>query len=78
MAKRFEYICETLLLAPDQLQALSMGILPKETMDSLNDMILGVMNEKGQDGWELLVPVSLPTLFFKKEVTTRAKKKGSE
>ena len=79
MASKFEYECEVLPLTPDQLQAASMGLLTAEHMEGINKIILDKLNERGSEGWRVVTPVSLPTIFFERETAVRraTKKKTS-
>lgn len=78
MANKYEYECDVLPLTPDQLQAASMGLLTADHMEHLNQLILDKLNERGSQGWRVITPVSLPTIFFEREKPARrpaAKKK---
>jgi hypothetical protein len=74
MAKKISYECEKVPLSPDQIQALQMNLLSSENIDTINNVILDILNRRGEDGWRLIAPISLPTLWFEKEKTTRSRK----
>jgi hypothetical protein len=52
-------------------------------IESLNNMVLEVINEQARDGWEPLYPFSMPSIWFRREVpvkrktTTRKKRETS-
>lgn len=74
---KHEYDSETLQLSLEEAATVKMGLAPDELLGSINKRIQEIINRRGQDGWEVLYPFSVPTLWFKRVGTTRKKtKKG--
>lgn len=74
---KHEYDSETLQLSVEEAATVKMGLAPDELLSSINKRIQEVINRRGKQGWEVLYPFSVPTLWFKRIGTTRKKvKKG--
>jgi hypothetical protein len=76
MAKKYIYEHETVPLTPDQIQALQMQLLTPDSINAINMVIQSVLAKRGEDGWKVLSPINLPTLWFEKEQVTRKKANG--
>ncbi len=62
----YEYICERINLPPEQIQMAQMGALEEKAMKDIDGLIIELLNEKGKEGWEVLAPISFPTVFFRR------------
>ena len=72
-----EYDSEVLQLSPEEAGVVKMGLAPDEVLTSINKRIQEVINKRGKDGWEVLYPFSVPTLWFKRIAVPKKKaKKG--
>jgi hypothetical protein len=66
---KYEYDVVTLDLSDDQKQVLELGL---GNIEILNSLILDVINERAEDGWEPLYPFSVPQIWFRKEIVETA------
>jgi len=74
---KLEYDSEVLQLSTEEAGIVKMGLAPDELLNTINKRIQEVINRRGQEGWEVLYPFSVPTLWFKRIATTKKKvKKG--
>jgi len=60
---KYEYDVVTLALSDEQKQVIALGL---GDIESLNAMILDVVNEHAAKGWEPLYPFSVPQIWFRK------------
>ena len=74
---KYEYDSEVLPLSTEEAGIVKMGLTPDELLNTINKRIQELINKRGQDGWEVLYPFSVPTLWFKRIAITKKKlKKG--
>lgn len=74
---KYEYDNEVLQLSVEEAATVKMGLAPDELLSSINKRIHDIINKRGQDGWEVMYPFSVPTLWFKRIAVAKKKaKKG--
>jgi hypothetical protein len=71
---KHEYDSEVLQLSTEEAGIVTMGLVPDDLLASINKRIQEVINKRGQNGWEVLYPFSVPTLWFKRIATTKKKR----
>ncbi len=72
-----EYDSETLQLPAEEAAIVKMGLAPDELLNNINKRIHEIINRRGKDGWEVMYPFSVPTLWFKRiGITKKKTKKG--
>jgi hypothetical protein len=72
---KYEYISVKLTIEPQQLQAMSMGVLPQDAIDAIMEMVAGTMNEYGRDGWRVMQPLVLPVLWLERSKNSGPRRK---
>lgn len=72
---KYEYDSETLQLSVDEAATVKMGLAPDNLLSTINGRIQEIINKRGQDGWEVLYPFSVPTLWFKRTSLKKPRKK---
>lgn len=67
---KYEYDFEIVNLSEQDVQKIQLGLA---TPESMNNVIKEVLNERASDGWEPLMPVGIPSIWFRRAVTARRK-----
>lgn len=70
---KYEYDFQIIELSEADIQKIQLGLA---TPESMNTVIKDVLNDRAKDGWEPLMPVGIPSVWFRRSI--RATRKKSE
>jgi len=62
---KYEYDYES-IFNEEQVAALEMGLTEQFKVE---EVIKEKMNKRGEDGWEAMMPIQLPSMWFRREKT---------
>jgi hypothetical protein len=65
-----EYDVEVIKLTEEQQNAVALGIVE---IDSINQIIKKIINDRAKDGWEPMYPFAFPSIWFKRNIKKNAK-----
>ena len=69
----YEYERETIEITEDEANAFQQQLLPSKIMEGLDQKVQLILSARGANGWRVLQPIGLPTLWFERASTKKPK-----